>query len=568
MSVASHGMRKLLLIAASFAASIDPAGTSTPPQPLRPLADEFTLPRPISAEHPARERDAASEPETAAQLLGFPMPWSLRVNSPEAALPLKAVPAAALLRQNSGDAAAAGAPPVVADEKKKITRKGPQHGFSGILAIQRPAREGVFTLGGTIQATRANNQQLAAAGAQYRATKELLPQARATRLPVVDGVAELDGQRAYGDEQDSGDPSWTSSANVGLDFSQPVFDGFKGRNAVSGAQSQIRAARSNLANLEQTVLLEVVAAPATSLTTSPSSRFVEREARRRGVKIVVFPEMCLVGYWHRGGRRRSGSGPSPSRWTGRRSARSAGWPVIRHRDRRRLPRGRRRRPVQRVRVLPARRAGPPASQAARVRARGDQQRGQLHRVRHALGCQGRRPDLLGQQPGRERPGDRAARGVGADRAAPDRRQPVAEPARMRPVTDALWDDRHADPAAIEAAFRGPGAASGCCAGCRPGPRQRPVPDLQQRRRRGRRRDPDRQRDDPGPLRPHPRRDLAAADDHGHRRPRSRPAPAVDRPPLDPGQAARAVRDLDRAVRRRAGPPRRWSSARPNRARST
>ena len=118
------------------------------------------------------------------------------MNSPEAALPLKAVPAAALLRQNSADAAAAGAPPVVADEKKKITQQGRSTASAASWRSSRPAREGVFTLGGTIQATRANNQQLAAAGAQYRATKELLPQARATRLPVVDGVAELDGQRA------------------------------------------------------------------------------------------------------------------------------------------------------------------------------------------------------------------------------------------------------------------------------------------------------------------------------------------------------------------------------------
>ena len=131
------------------------------------------------------------------------------------------------------------------------------------------------------------------------------------------------------------------------------------------------------------------------------------------------------------------------------------------------------------------------------------------------------------------------------------------PHLMGAIDRRLWDNRSADPAAIERELRGDKGR---------GWLMRWLPsrahdngmflDLQQRRRRGRRRDPHRQRDDPRPLRHafSPRRarpadDMVIAD-------LDRSLVAVEhRPQMDQGAAARALRRPDGAHRQRADRPR-------------
>ena len=134
---------------------------------------------------------------------------------------------------------------------------------------------------------------------------------------------------------------------------------------------------------------------------------LSREAAAAGVKILAFPEMCVTGYWHvrNLGREELEALAEPVPDGAATTENDGARARARHGDRRGPDRARRgRRPVQRLRLLPARRFVRLPPQAARVRERAHPQRRPLHGDRLAARRQDRHPDLLRQQPGRERPG--------------------------------------------------------------------------------------------------------------------------------------------------------------------
>ena len=103
------------------------------------------------------------------------------------------------------------------------------------------------------------NPELIAARARLRGTDENVAQARAGYRPTVSGTAE------YGFDHTKTNPTSSSDGQadphgVGITLSQPVFRGFRTFNAVKGAKAGVAAAREDLRDVEQTVLLSAVGA--------------------------------------------------------------------------------------------------------------------------------------------------------------------------------------------------------------------------------------------------------------------------------------------------------------------
>ncbi len=106
-----------------------------------------------------------------------------------------------------------------------------------------------------------NNPTLNAARAGLRATDEGLPQAKSAYRPTVTASGD------YGVTHSQVDPlggsrsgATTNPAGVSVTISQDVFQGFRRRNAVRQARSNISAGRFGLTNEEQNTLLSAVEA--------------------------------------------------------------------------------------------------------------------------------------------------------------------------------------------------------------------------------------------------------------------------------------------------------------------
>jgi outer membrane protein len=99
------------------------------------------------------------------------------------------------------------------------------------------------------------NPTLKAARAELRATDEGVPLARSNYRPRVSGNVT----QTYTYTDSSGLPSEDDDVrSYGLTLSQPIFRGFRTRNAISGAEAQVEAGREGLRDSEQNVLLLAV----------------------------------------------------------------------------------------------------------------------------------------------------------------------------------------------------------------------------------------------------------------------------------------------------------------------
>ncbi|MEF2550030.1 TolC family outer membrane protein [Aurantimonas sp. A2-1-M11] len=118
------------------------------------------------------------------------------------------------------------------------------------------------TLTGALAKAYKFNQDLNAARAQLRATDENVPQARSALRPFISGVGSANATRSRTTQGDNL-PRIRNRADTigfGVQLNQTIFDGFQTQNNVAAAQSQIRAARNNLANTEQNVLFDAASA--------------------------------------------------------------------------------------------------------------------------------------------------------------------------------------------------------------------------------------------------------------------------------------------------------------------
>lgn len=103
------------------------------------------------------------------------------------------------------------------------------------------------------------NPDLNAARAEMRAIDEGVPQARSTYRPRITAT----GDYGFTTTRSLLAPRWSTASNprgYGISVEQPLFLGFRTKNAIKQAESSVRAAREQLKVIEQDTLLSAVTA--------------------------------------------------------------------------------------------------------------------------------------------------------------------------------------------------------------------------------------------------------------------------------------------------------------------
>ncbi|MBX2805323.1 MAG: TolC family outer membrane protein [Hyphomicrobiales bacterium] len=112
------------------------------------------------------------------------------------------------------------------------------------------------TLQEALAAAYLYNPTLKAARAELRSTDEGVPLARSNYRPTV--IGNVSQTYSYSDVTGGGPNSDTDVNSYGVTLSQPIFRGFRTRNAIRGAEAQVEAGRESLRDAEQDVLLLAV----------------------------------------------------------------------------------------------------------------------------------------------------------------------------------------------------------------------------------------------------------------------------------------------------------------------
>ena len=104
-----------------------------------------------------------------------------------------------------------------------------------------------------------NNPTLQAQRASLRATDETINQAKAGWRPSIVASGRY-GYRNSNSQQTFSTSGDTNPRSLSIEVRQPVFTGMQTVNGTSEARNQVNAARGQLANVEQQILLETVSA--------------------------------------------------------------------------------------------------------------------------------------------------------------------------------------------------------------------------------------------------------------------------------------------------------------------
>lgn len=130
---------------------------------------------------------------------------------------------------------------------------------AALVAVAAPGA-GAMTLAEALAAAYETNPNLSVARARLQATDETVTQARGGLRPSV-GAFTSYGLRAddvRGGNQAGSDN--TDPFSIGIEASQPLYDGGRTTNSVRARLSDVSAARARLTDLEQQVLLDAVTA--------------------------------------------------------------------------------------------------------------------------------------------------------------------------------------------------------------------------------------------------------------------------------------------------------------------
>ncbi len=125
----------------------------------------------------------------------------------------------------------------------------------GLMALSGNAR--AETLLDALASTYRNNPSLGAARESALAVGENLPRAEAGYKPRIRATGEAGYRRKWPGTAANDDGT---SYGLNLQATQPVFDGFRTRNAVAQAQAQNQGAQQSLRNSEHSILLAAVKA--------------------------------------------------------------------------------------------------------------------------------------------------------------------------------------------------------------------------------------------------------------------------------------------------------------------
>lgn len=112
------------------------------------------------------------------------------------------------------------------------------------------------TLEEALAAAYSSNPQLMAQRAALRATDETVSSAKSGYLPNLSGTYSY----SDGDSKQFGNTTPFSNESYDITASQNLFNGFRDKNNVSQAKSNVKAGRANLQSVEQSVLLAAVTA--------------------------------------------------------------------------------------------------------------------------------------------------------------------------------------------------------------------------------------------------------------------------------------------------------------------
>ncbi len=113
------------------------------------------------------------------------------------------------------------------------------------------------TMTESLAAAYSTNPQLNVARAQLRAIDENIAIARSGNRPLVQATVEqaYTTSRAYLNDLGSNTGSVNNQVAFGVQLTQPLFQGFQVRNNIRQAEAAVRAQRSQLESIEQSILL-------------------------------------------------------------------------------------------------------------------------------------------------------------------------------------------------------------------------------------------------------------------------------------------------------------------------
>ncbi|OYW55260.1 MAG: channel protein TolC [Hyphomicrobium sp. 32-62-53] len=126
-----------------------------------------------------------------------------------------------------------------------------------MMAVCAPAPAQALTLDEALASAYEYSPRIDAERARLRATDEEVPIAKSGYRPDI-GVSADVGYRAT--DTSPGPTSERKPRGYGVSITQPIFRGFQVTNAVSQAESIVRAGRETLRTVEQEILLEAVTA--------------------------------------------------------------------------------------------------------------------------------------------------------------------------------------------------------------------------------------------------------------------------------------------------------------------
>ena len=104
------------------------------------------------------------------------------------------------------------------------------------------------------------NPTLKAERARVRAIDEEVPRARSGYRPIITGNADAGVQRTEVKPDPNNSSGRTRPRGYGVTLTQPIFSGFRTINSEREADANVLAAREDLRQVEQTVLLDVITA--------------------------------------------------------------------------------------------------------------------------------------------------------------------------------------------------------------------------------------------------------------------------------------------------------------------
>jgi outer membrane protein len=114
------------------------------------------------------------------------------------------------------------------------------------------------TIKGALAKAYENNSSLNSARAGVRVTDEGVAIAKSGYRPTVTGEASTSYVSRF--DRASGSGGRITTGSFGITISQALFDGFRTKNSVAAAESQVLAQRQNLRNTEQNILFDAASA--------------------------------------------------------------------------------------------------------------------------------------------------------------------------------------------------------------------------------------------------------------------------------------------------------------------